>query len=136
MDAKFNKNLPELLAPAGNLEKLKLAVNYGADAVYLAGQKFGLRSAADNFTWSELKEGVEYAHKHQVMAYIVLNSYSHDRDLEELIPFVRYCDELKLDAAIISDLGVLEIVKEHSSIPIHISTQASVLNSGSALWWN
>lgn len=125
----------ELLAPAGNLEKLKVAVLYGAHAVYLSGQKFGLRQASDNFTYEELKEGVDFAHQHGAKVYITLNSFLHDKDIEELPQFVEYLDELKIDAVIVSDLGVIETVKKHSNIEVHLSTQASCLNSSSAKIW-
>ena len=77
--------VPELLAPAGNLDKLKVAISYGANAVYLGGLKFGLRSAADNFTEEELLEGVEFAHSHNALVYVVLNGFLHDQDLDELV---------------------------------------------------
>ena len=80
--------VPELLAPAGSLEKLKVAVLYGADAVYLGGQKFGLRSAADNLTYQELEEGVNFAHKRGSKVFVVLNSFLHDKDLEDLPEFI------------------------------------------------
>ena len=79
--------VPELLAPAGSLEKLKVAVLYGADAVYLGGQKFGLRSAADNLTYQELEEGVEFAHERGAKVFVVLNSFLHDQDLNDLPEF-------------------------------------------------
>lgn len=127
--------IPELLSPAGSLEKLKVAINYGADAVYLAGLKFGLRSAAENFTTAELREGVEYAHARKRQVYVVLNGFLHDEDLKDLPEFVAYLDQLKVDAVIVSDLGVIEVVKKHSSIPVHLSTQASCLNIQSAKFW-
>lgn len=127
--------LPELLIPAGSLEKLKVAVQYGADALYLGGQKFGLRTAADNFTYQELEEGVEFAHNRGVHIYIVLNSFLHDEDLEELPEFLLFLESLKVDALIVSDLGVIKTIKKHSSLPIHLSTQASCLNSYSGLLW-
>jgi putative protease len=126
---------PELLAPAGSLDKLKVAISYGADAVYLAGLKFGLRSAADNFTYEELKEGVEFAHSRKKAVYVVLNGFLHDKDLELLPPFVDFLDRLKVNAVIVSDIGVMEIVKKHSSIDIHVSTQASCVNDESAKLW-
>ena len=128
-------SFPELLMPAGNLEKLKVAVQYGADAVYLGGQKFGLRSAADNFSYDELKEAVEFAHAHNSLVYVVLNSYLHDSELEELPEFVHYLKEIEVDAVIVSDVGVLETVKKHGPIPIHLSTQASTLNRYSAQFY-
>jgi len=126
---------PEVLAPAGSLDKLKVAVLYGAHAVYVGGQKFGLRTAADNFTLEELSEGVSFAHQRGAKVYVVLNSFLHDKDLQELPEFVQYLDELKVDAVIVSDLGVTKTVREHSKIPIHISTQASTLNIEAALLW-
>lgn len=126
---------PEVLAPAGNLEKLKVAVSYGADALYLGGQNFGLRSAADNFTDDELLEGVEFAHQHNTKIYIVLNSFLHDKELDQLPPFVRYLEAIGVDGVIVSDLGVLTTVSNNSSLPIHLSTQASCLNSYAGEFW-
>lgn len=127
--------VPEVLAPAGSLDKLKVAVLYGANAVYVGGQKFGLRTAADNFTLDELYEGVSFAHAHGAQVYVVLNSFLHDKDLTELPEFVSYLQEIKVDAVIVSDLGVVKTVREHSQIPIHISTQASTLNVEAARLW-
>lgn len=126
---------PELLCPAGSLEKLKVATLYGADAVYLGGQKFGLRQASENFTPDELVEGVEFAHKHGTLTYVVLNSFLHDKDLEDLPFFLGDLETLGVDAVIVSDLGVIETVKRHSKIPIHLSTQASCLNIEAAKLW-
>jgi putative protease len=127
--------VPELLAPAGSLEKLKVAVLYGANAVYLAGQKFGLRTAADNFTYPELEEGVEFAHQRGAKVYVVLNSFLHDEDLKELPEFLKYIEELKVDALIVSDLGVISCVQEHTKLAVHLSTQASCLNVEAAKLW-
>ena len=127
--------VPELLSPAGNLEKLKIAVNYGANAVYVGGQKFGLRSAADNFTMKELEEGVEYAHTRECKVFVVLNSFLHDEDFLELADFITNLDRIKVDAVIVSDIGVIQWVQEYSSIEIHLSTQASCLNAQSAKFW-
>lgn len=126
---------PELLSPAGSLEKLKVSVLYGANAVYLGGQKFGLRQASDNFTYEELAEGVEFAHSRGVLVYVVLNSFLHDKDLEELPEFLSTLEELKVDAVIVSDLGVIATIKKHSNLVIHLSTQASCLNVESAKLW-
>ena len=126
---------PELLAPAGNLEKLKVAVLYGANAVYLGGQKFGLRSAADNFTSDELIEGVEFAHSRNALVFVVLNAFLHDSDLDELPEFIKFLEEIKVDAVIVSDLGVISTIQEHSNIEIHLSTQASCLNLEAAKLW-
>jgi putative protease len=117
------------------LEKLKVSVLYGADAVYLGGQKFGLRQASDNFTYEELAEGVEFAHARGSHVYVVLNSFLHDKDLEELPEFLNLLEELKVDAVIVSDLGVISTIKKHSKLVIHLSTQASCLNVESAKLW-
>lgn len=127
--------IPEVLAPAGSLDKLKVAVLYGANAVYVGGQKFGLRTAAENFTLDELKEGMTFAHERGAHVYVVLNSFLHDKDLSELPEFVKYLEEIGTDAVIVSDLGVVKTVREHSKIPVHISTQASTLNVESAKLW-
>lgn len=127
--------LPELLSPAGNLEKLKIAINYGADAVYLGLQKFGLRSAAENFNLSELNEGVQYAHQRNAKVFVVLNAYLHDKELEELPAYLKEMEAAGVDAVIVSDLGVVKCVLNHSSIPVHLSTQASCLNYRSAKLW-
>ena len=127
--------IPELLAPAGSLEKLKVASLYGADAVYLGGQKFGLRAASDNFTFSELIEGVEFAHSNGTLVYVVLNGFLHDQDIEDLGEFVSFLEEIKVDAVICSDLGVVEFVSQNSNLTIHLSTQASCLNSYSGKLW-
>jgi U32 family peptidase len=128
-------SLPEILAPAGSLDKLKVAVLYGANAVYVGGQKFGLRTAAENFTLDELREGVQFAHERGAQVYVVLNSFLHDKDLVELPDFVTFLEEIKVDAVIVSDLGVVKMVSRYSRIPIHISTQASTLNVEAARLW-
>lgn len=127
--------MPEILSPAGSLDKLKVAVLYGANAVYVGGQKYGLRTAAENFTTDELKEGVAFAHERGAKVYVVLNSFLHDKDLVELPEFVEFLDSIKVDAVIVSDLGVIRTVRKHSSIDIHISTQASTLNVEAAKLW-
>mgnify|MGYP000403850054 CR=1 FL=1 len=127
--------VPEVLAPAGSLEKLKVAIDYGANAVYLAGQQFGLRSAAENFTYDELKEGVEYAHDRSALVYVVLNGFLHDEDIEKLNDFIQYLEQIKVDAVIVSDLGVVKFVSDNSNLEVHLSTQASCLNSYNAKFW-
>lgn len=131
----MKKHFPEILAPAGSLEKLKVAVLYGANAVYVGGQKFGLRTAADNFTLDELKEGVLFAHQRQAKVYVVLNSFLHDKDLAEIPDFIKFLSEIRVDAVIVSDLGVVKTVASLTNIPIHISTQASTLNVEAAKFW-
>ena len=126
---------PELLSPAGSFDKLKAAVSYGADAVYLAGQQFGLRSAADNFTPEELEEAVQFAHAKGVKVYVTLNSFPFDRDMEGLSDFIQQMVKAKVDAVIVSDLGVVSVIARESQIPIHLSTQASCLNVESGKLW-
>lgn len=126
---------PEILSPAGSLEKLKVAVLYGADAVYLAGLNFGLRSAADNFTNEELIEGVRFAHERNAKVYVVLNSFLHDKDLLDFAPFIDFLNQIEVDAVIISDIGVLSTFRSLSNIDIHLSTQASCLNIEAAKLW-
>ena len=108
---------------------------YGANAVYVGGQKFGLRTAAENFTLDELREGVGFAHERGAKVYVVLNSFLHDKDLVEVPEFVKYLEQIATDAVIVSDLGVVRTVRAHSTLPIHISTQASTLNVESAKLW-
>ena len=127
--------LPELLAPAGSLAKLKLAVSYGADAVYLSGRHFGLRAAGENFTNHEIKEAVHFARPRGVRIYVTLNGFLHDDDLRALPSFVDCLGRLGVDGVIVSDLGVLEVVKEQGELPLHLSTQASCLNADSAKLW-
>lgn len=126
---------PELLAPAGSLEKLKVAVLYGADAVYCGGQEFGLRTAAENFTNQELIEGVEFAHRHGSQVFVVLNGFLHDKDLASLPEFIQFLEKIGIDAVIVSDIGVVETVKEYTNLTIHLSTQASCLNVEAAKLW-
>ena len=125
----------ELLAPAGNLNKLKIAVLYGADAVYLAGPKYGLRGASDNFSDTELCEGIQFAHQNNCKTYVTLNAFLHDKELEELPEYVRFLEQSKVDAVIVSDLGVMTVVQQHSKLPVHLSTQASCLNIHAAKAW-
>ena len=128
-------SIPELVCPAGSLDKLKIAVSYGADGVYLAGENFGLRAACDNFTDWEIAEGMTFAHRRGARVYIALNGFLHDRDLHKLPSFIGFLKEVGVDGVILSDLGVLEIVKKMTDIPIHLSTQASCLNGESARFW-
>ncbi len=121
--------LPELLSPAGNLEKLKFAVDYGADAVYLGGKAFNLRAKAGNFTVEEIAEGIEYAHKRGVKVYITLNAFARNKDFPQVEAFIKEVRELQPDAFIVSDLGVLATVRSVApEIDIHISTQANITN--------
>ncbi|MEJ6950038.1 peptidase U32 family protein [Natronospora cellulosivora (SeqCode)] len=132
----MNTNKVELLAPAGNLEKLKLAIIYGADAVYCGGHNYGLRQGADNFTIDELKEAVEFVHKNDAKIYITVNMIPHNEDLIGLADYLHELSELGVDALIVSDPGVISILKEENiDIPIHLSTQANAVNWASVRFW-
>lgn len=127
---------PELLAPAGTLEKLKIALLYGADAAYLGGKAFGLRSFGGNFTREELREAVQFAHERQKRIYVTVNIFPHDSDMKELPEYLRYLASLHVDAILASDLGVLTVARETvPALPIHISTQANTVNSAAVRTW-
>ena len=127
--------ITELLAPAGDLEKLKIAILYGADAVYLAGQQFSLRSAAGNFSIAEIKAAIAFAHQRGKKIYITVNAFLHDNELDLLPDYLKTLNSLQPDGLICSDLGVVSLATQHTTIPVHISTQASVINSGHAQIW-
>lgn len=126
----------ELLAPAGNLEKLKAALHYGADAVYAGGVQYSLRERSGNFTEEEFRQAVEYTHHHGKKIYVAVNIYAHNRDLQELPAYLEFLASLKVDAIILSDPGVMSLAKKHApAIPLHLSTQASTTNHLSANYW-
>jgi len=126
----------ELLAPAGDLERLKMAVMYGADAVYLGGQIFGLRAAAKNFTPETMKEGVDFAHKRGVKVFLTLNIIPHNDDFEGLEDYLRQVEKIGIDGVIVSDPGTFQIVQETiPEIDIHISTQANTTNYRTINFW-
>ena len=130
------RNKPELLVPAGGLDTLKVAVDYGADAVYIGGQSFGLRAKADNFSIDEMREAVGYAHERGVKVYVTANIFAHNYDLEGI---KRYFGELKntgVDAVLVSDPGVFMIAREEMpDMEIHISTQANNTNYMTYKFW-
>ncbi|WP_066507669.1 peptidase U32 family protein [Abyssisolibacter fermentans] len=129
-------NKVELLAPAGNLDKLKMALIYGADAVYLGGQAFGLRAQAKNFDIDQMKEGVDFAHKRNKKVYVTLNIIPHNEDLVNLPEYLKQLDEINVDAVIVSDPGVIEIIKQTTpNMEIHLSTQANATNYAAANFW-
>lgn len=140
MTEKNNKKKPELLIPAGSLEVLKCAVDYGADAVYIGGQKFGLRAKADNFTLQEMKEGAAYAHAKGSKLYVAVNIFAHNDDIEGVR---EYFSEIKnaglhhdIDAFIISDPGIFTLSKELlPEIDVHISTQSNNTNYMTYNFW-
>ena len=122
-------NAPELLAPVGDMERLISAVRYGADAVYLAGKSFGMRSAPSNFTNEELEEAVKYCHAQSVKVYVTCNILPHNAELAALPAFLEFCQAIGVDAFIMTDLGVMAMAKKYApNVAIHISTQAGVVN--------
>ncbi len=120
----------ELLAPAGTFEKMQTAFYFGADAVYFAGKKFGLRAFAGNFTDNEIIKATQYAHKLGKKVYITINILAHESDFDGLKEYLCELEKAKVDAVIVSDLGIIEYIKEFApSLTIHVSTQANILNS-------
>lgn len=126
----------ELLAPAGNLEKLKWAINYGADAVYIGGVNYSLRANAKNFTLKEIKEGVNYAHLKNAKVYVTVNIVFHNNDVIGLEEYLKDLDEIGVDAVIFSDPVVIDLVKKNDlKLELHLSTQASILNKDAAKYY-
>lgn len=129
-------NKPELLAPAGNFEKLEVALAYGADAVYFGGRMFGLRAFSDNFSEDEIAAGIAMAHRAGRKAYVTVNVFAHNDDLAALPEFLSFIQASGADAAIVADPGVLRLAREVvPALPIHISTQANTTNWSTALFW-
>jgi len=127
----------ELLAPAGNMEKLKVAFLYGADACYLAGKKFGLRAFSDNFDEKELEESAEFAHKLNKKIYVTINILAHNKDFDGLVDYLKFLQSIKIDGVIVSDLGIISLIKENApNLDIHISTQANITNKYSAKFFS
>lgn len=127
----------ELLAPAGNLEKLKMAVVYGADAVYLGGEEFGLRASAGNFSMGELKEGIEFAHSKGKKVYVTMNIIPHNEDFAGMPDYIRELRDVGADAVIFSDPGIFELLRaEAPEMELHLSTQANNTNWRSASFWH
>lgn len=128
--------IPELLAPAGSFEKMAAAIFYGADAVYCGGRKYGLRAHAGNFSEKELEEAVGYAHANNVKLYVTVNIIAHQEDLQGLEKYLKYLQEIGVDGVIVSDPGILVMVKQIiPGMPIHLSTQANVTNPLHAKFW-
>ena len=124
---------PELLAPAGDLERLKIAFAYGADAVYIGGA-FNLRANADNFKLEEIEKGVEYAHKLNKKVYVTVNIAMHNKELKKIKDYLLKLDKIHVDAIIVSDPKIIELAKE-TNLEIHLSTQASTLNKEAIEFW-
>ncbi len=127
----------ELLAPAGDLEKLKIAVLYGADAVYFGGEQFSLRSGAGNFTLEEMREGIAFVHAHGAKAHLTINIFAHNEDIAPLEQYLHEIKNLGIDAYIVSDPGIVMMIREIiPNAEIHLSTQANVTNYATANFWS
>lgn len=127
---------PKILAPAGNLDKLVMAVQYGADEVFFAGKSMGMRAGGKNFSHKDLEIGVEYCHKHGVKSNITVNIVPHNEDLNGLEDYIKYLSKIGVDALIIADPGVIEIAKQTApEMRIHLSTQANTTNFQTANFW-
>ena len=125
---------PEILAPAGDFEKMKYAVAYGADAVYLSGKMYGMRTASGNFDNDELKRAVDYCHARGVKCFVTVNVMPRSHEIDMLPQYLEMLGDIKADALIIADIGVLPLAKKYApNVRIHISTQASVVNYSSAM---
>ena len=136
MNMNRSPRKPELLAPAGDMEKLKMAVLYGADAVYLAGTSFGMRSFAGNFTPEELPQAVSYAHSHGVKVHATVNTMARNDEVERLPAHLELLDACGVDALIVADLGAFRLAEKYAPhCQRHISTQVSVANFASAEAW-
>ncbi|MBR3909151.1 MAG: U32 family peptidase [Clostridia bacterium] len=128
MNTLTNK-IPELLCPAGDLTRLKAAVDYGADAVYLAGEEFGMRTAASNFGLEDLKEGVKYAHDHGVKVHLACNTIPHNEEIPRLPAFLEQVNDIGVDAIISADLGTIGMVKKYApNAELHVSVQSGICN--------
>lgn len=126
-------NKPELLAPAGDFEKLEMCVHYGADAVYLAGKEFGMRAASGNFTAEEMKKAVQYCHDRGVKVYVTCNTLPREQELNRLPKYLESLQECAADGLIVADLGVFSLARRYApEVPIHVSTQLGVVNSATA----
>lgn len=126
----------ELLAPAGDLEKLKTAIIYGADAVYFGGEMFSLRAGAGNLTIDEIKEAMDFIHEHNAKGYMTMNIYPHNEDIEPLRAYIERLKDIPIDAFIVSDPGVICLLKDIiPGVEIHLSTQANTTNYLTANYW-
>ena len=126
----------ELLAPAGDLEKLKVAILYGADAVFIGGEKISLRSRASNFTLKDIKEACDFAHKHGSKVYITVNILPHEEDMVEVEEYLKALDDAGIDAIIVSSMAIVSIAKKVGvSFELHLSTQQSTLNAAACKYW-
>lgn len=118
----------ELLAPAGDLEKLKVAILYGADAVFIGGLRFSLRSRASNFTISDIKEGCNFAHNHNAKVHVTCNIVMHENDTKDILDYLKALENAGVDAIIASSISIMKLVSDNTKMEVHVSTQASTLN--------
>ena len=127
---------PELLAPAGDFSRLKYAVAYGADAVYIGGEHFSLRTASSNFNSEELQKAVRYAHSHQVKVYCAVNAVPRNAEIEEFPSYLKSLCDAGIDAVIVSDIGLVSMTRELApEMKIHLSTQANAINYAACNAW-
>ena len=125
----------ELLAPVGDYERLVSAIHFGADAVYFAGKKFGLRAFSNNFDENEMIKAINYAHSHNVKVYITVNILAHNPDFNGMLEYLKFLDNNHADGVIVSDLGIASLIKKYTSLELHVSTQANITNKYSANVW-
>ena len=125
----------ELLSPSGDFEKLKTAIHFGCDAVYLSGKKFGLRAFCDNFSDEELIKAIEYAHYYNVKVYVTINILAHNKDFDGLLDYLLFLEKNQADGVIVSDLGIANLVINNTHLELHVSTQANITNLYSAKVW-
>ena len=134
---KTTRPKPELLIPAKDLEVLRTAVNFGADAVYIGGEAFSLRAKARNFSPDDMREGIAYAHERGARVHVAANIYAHNQDLDEAKSYFEFLEGIRPDAVLIADPGMFMLAREHCpGIPIHISTQANSTNYGTFRFWH
>ena len=132
----MEKIKPEILSPAGDFDKMRFAIAYGADAVYMAGKSFGMRAAAANFDDEALRRAIAYAHARGVKCYITVNIIPSNEDLEQLPAYLERLEDAGADALIVADVGVIALAKQYAPrVPLHISTQTSILNHAAANFW-
>jgi putative protease len=127
--------MTELLAPAGDLEKLKIAILYGADAVFIGGMEFSLRARASNFTLDNIKEGADFCHQYGKKLYVTTNIIPHNDNMDALIEYLKGLEQAGVDAIIAASPYIVETAKKHTNIPVHISTQQSVVNGQAVRFW-
>lgn len=129
------KNKPELLAPAGDIERLKVALLYGADAVYIGGPLLNLRANAINFTMNEIKEAVSFAHSMNKRVYVTVNILLHNEELDSVLSYLKDLEKCQVDAIIVSDPSIIKVALDNTNLEVHLSTQASTLNIEAARFW-